>query len=49
MIEVRDMQVIVGQMSGRGAIAPKREWVQSIKDNVPADRIYWKQPELAEL
>jgi protein gp37 len=48
-VEVRDMQVIVGRMTGPGAIAPKREWVQSIKDNVPEGRIYWKQPELAEL
>ena len=34
--------VIVGAMTGPGAIAPKPEWIQSIKDNVPAEKIYWK-------
>jgi len=48
-IKVRDMQVIVGKMTGPGAVAPRREWVQSIKDNVPAKNIYWKQPELEHL
>jgi protein gp37 len=48
-VEVHDMQVIVGKMTGPGAIKPRREWVQSIKDNVPAKNIYWKQPELEHL
>jgi len=38
--------VTVGQMTGPGAVAPRREWVQSIKDHVPERNIYWKQPEL---
>jgi protein gp37 len=35
--------VIVGAMTGPGAIPPKPEWIQSIKTNVPADKIYWKR------
>lgn len=34
--------VIVGAMTGPGAITPKPEWIQSVKDNVPAEKIYWK-------
>lgn len=34
--------VIVGAMTGPGATPPKPEWVQSVKDNVPADKIFWK-------
>ena len=34
--------VIVGAMTGPGAVIPKPEWIQSIKDNVPADKVYWK-------
>lgn len=34
--------VIVGAMTGPGAVKPKREWIQSVKDNVPLSRIYWK-------
>ena len=34
--------VIVGAMTGPGAIPPKQEWIQSIKDNVPAEKIFWK-------
>ena len=34
--------VIVGAMTGPGATPPKPEWAQSIKDNVPAEKIYWK-------
>ncbi len=36
-------KVIVGQMTGAGAIKSKPEWIQSIKDNVPAEKLYWKQ------
>ena len=35
-------RVIVGAMTGRKAIPPKPEWIQSVKDNVPPDKIYWK-------
>lgn len=35
--------VIVGAMTGPGAITPKPEWVQSVKNNVPAEKIYWKE------
>lgn len=35
-------KVIVGAMTGPGAIIPKKEWIDSIKDNIPADNIYWK-------
>jgi protein gp37 len=34
--------VIVGAMTGPGAVPPKQEWIQSIKDNVPAEKIYFK-------
>lgn len=34
--------IIVGAMTGVGALKPRLEWIQSIKDNVPADKIYWK-------
>jgi len=35
--------VIVGAMTGAGAIIPKKEWIQSVRDNVPADKIYFKK------
>jgi len=35
--------VIVGAMTGPGAIKPEREWIESIKRHVPADKIYWKK------
>ena len=35
--------VIVGAMTGAGKIKPQPEWIQSIKDNVPAEKIYWKK------
>ncbi len=35
--------VIVGAMSGRAATKPKKEWIDSIKDQVPEERIYWKK------
>ena len=35
-------KIIVGAMTGPGAIPPKLEWVQSVKDNCPADRVFWK-------
>ena len=35
-------RVIVGAMSGSGAVKPKPKWIQSIIDNVPEDKIFWK-------
>ena len=34
--------VIVGAMTGPGAVVPKREWIDAIRDSVPAEKIYWK-------
>jgi len=34
--------VIVGAMTGKGAVKPKKRWIQSVIDNVPADKIHWK-------
>jgi len=34
--------VIVGAMTGPGAIPPKPEWVQSVKDNVPKEKLFLK-------
>jgi len=36
-------RVIVGAMTGPGAVKPLPEWIQSIKDHVPAEKIYWKK------
>lgn len=35
--------VIVGAMTGPKPVIPKKEWIQSIKDHVPAVKIYWKK------
>lgn len=35
-------KVIVGAMTGPNAIEPKEEWIKSIKDNIPNDKIFWK-------
>jgi protein gp37 len=34
--------VIVGAMTGPGKIKPRPEWIQSIKDHVPTEKIFWK-------
>jgi protein gp37 len=36
-------QVIVGAMTGPKKVIPKPEWIQSIRDNVPEEKIYWKK------
>lgn len=36
-------KIIVGAMTGPGAIKPKPEWIQRIKDCVPAEKIFWKK------
>jgi protein gp37 len=35
--------VIVGAMTGKNAIVPQQDWIQSIKDNIPEEKIYWKK------
>ena len=35
--------VIAGAMKGAEAIIPKKEWIESVRDNVPADKIYFKK------
>ena len=37
--------VIVGAETGnrKDKIIPQKEWIQSIKDNVPEEKIYWKK------
>jgi protein gp37 len=36
-------KVIVGAMTGPGAVEPKKEFIQSVIDNVPKNLIYWKK------
>jgi protein gp37 len=36
-------KVIVGAMTGPGAIVPKQEWVDSVRANIPEEKIYWKK------
>jgi len=35
-------QVIVGAQTGPKKIIPKPEWIQSVQNFVPAEKIYWK-------
>jgi len=35
-------RVIVGAMTGSNAIVPQKKWIQSVRDNVPEEKIYWK-------
>jgi len=35
--------VIVGAMTGRKPVAPRPDWIQSVRDHIPADKIYWKE------
>jgi protein gp37 len=35
--------VIVGAMTGPNSVKPKPEWIQSIRDNVPEEKIFWKE------
>lgn len=34
--------VIVGAMTGPRAIPPRSDWIQSVLDHVPEEKIYWK-------
>lgn len=34
--------VIVGAMTGPGAVKPEPEWIESVKANVPADKLFLK-------
>jgi protein gp37 len=35
--------VICGPETGKGALPPKPEWVESVKQNVPASILHWKK------
>jgi protein gp37 len=35
--------VIVGAMTGPGAIKPEPMWIRSVRDTVPKEKIYWKR------
>jgi protein gp37 len=35
--------VICGPMTGPGAIIPKPEWIESVRRNVPPEKLYWKK------
>jgi len=35
-------KIIVGAMTGPGAKPPEKKWIQSVINNVPADKIFWK-------
>ena len=35
--------VIVGAMTGKGAIKPQKQWIESVRDNVPESKLYWKE------
>ena len=39
---VRMNLIIVGAMTGPGATPPQTEWIESIKRNVPAAKLFWK-------
>jgi protein gp37 len=36
--------IIVGAMTGCGKdnVIPKREWIESIRENCPAEKVHWK-------
>lgn len=36
-------KIIVGAMTGPGAIYPKNEWVESVIRAVPKEKLYWKE------
>jgi protein gp37 len=36
-------KIIIGAMTGPGAITPKQEWIDSIQELIPRDRIFWKK------
>lgn len=35
--------VIVGAITGPNPVKPQKEWIQSVKDHVPREKIYWKK------
>lgn len=35
-------RIFVGAMKCKNAIKPKPEWIKSIRDNVPEEKIFWK-------
>ena len=36
-------RIMVGAMTGPGAIRPEKNWIESIRDNAPKGKIYWKR------
>lgn len=43
-IEIKGFEkIIVGAMTGPGAIKPKSEWIQSIIKNTDKEKVFWKQ------
>jgi protein gp37 len=35
--------VIVGAMTGLGAVKPKAEWIQSCRDHIAPEKLWFKQ------
>jgi protein gp37 len=35
-------KIIVGCDSNKGAARPLPEWIQSVKEHVPAEKVFWK-------
>ncbi len=35
--------VIVGAQTGKGAVAPQKDWIKSITDHCQPEKIYWKK------
>jgi len=35
-------RVIVGAQTGPGSVIPENDWIDSIRNNVPANKIFWK-------
>jgi protein gp37 len=35
-------KIIIGAMTGPGAIKPESEWIESIKQNMPQEKVFWK-------
>ena len=35
-------KIIVGAMTGKDAVAPKKEWIDNIREKIPEHQIFWK-------
>lgn len=42
-------KVIVGAMTGPGAFKPNQEWIDSVRESIPAEKIFWKKNILNKL